>query len=126
MLLILRSTARSCASTAASPVLPGPSTAPVLPGRFAALFAAPVVEPDAPPEFAVPVLLVPGDPLAPLSPVEVLPPVPGVAPAELTVPAALVPGGEGDLLALPAPLGSLAELFRPAALPGPDGTPLID
>ncbi len=47
-------------------------------------------------------------------------------PDELAVPALLVPGGGGEasFAALPAPLGSLPELFRPPALAGPDGTPL--
>jgi hypothetical protein len=33
-------------------------------------------------------------------------------------------GGAGTLLALPMPLGSLTELLRPPALPGPRGMPL--
>src|ERR1700733_13611443 len=33
-------------------------------------------------------------------------------------------GGAGILAALPMPLGSLAELLRPPALPGPRGMPL--
>jgi hypothetical protein len=33
-------------------------------------------------------------------------------------------GGGGILAALPMPLGSLSELFRPPALPGPLGMPL--
>jgi len=33
-------------------------------------------------------------------------------------------GGGVTLAALPIPLGSLAELFRPPALPGPRGMPL--
>jgi hypothetical protein len=47
-------------------------------------------------------------------------------PEELAVPALLVPGagGTATLAELPAPLGSLPELFRPPALAGPDGTPL--
>jgi hypothetical protein len=46
------------------------------------------------------------------------------APYELAVPALLVPGGVASFDELPAPLGSLPELFRPPALAGPDGTPL--
>jgi hypothetical protein len=51
--------------------------------------------------------------------------VPG-DPEELAVPALLVPGGGGEatFAELPAPLGSLPELFRPPTLAGPDGTPL--
>jgi hypothetical protein len=33
-------------------------------------------------------------------------------------------GGAGILAALPTPLGSLTELFKPPALPGPRGMPL--
>jgi hypothetical protein len=33
-------------------------------------------------------------------------------------------GGGGTLAALPMPLGSLTELLRPPALPGPRGMPL--
>lgn len=44
---------------------------------------------------------------------------------EFAVPALLVPGGGDAVLdALPAPLGSLPELFRPPAFAGPGGTPL--
>jgi hypothetical protein len=52
---------------------------------------------------------------------------PDVTPLEFAVPAELVPGGGGEatFAALPAPLGSLTELLRPPALPGPEGTPLI-
>jgi len=54
----------------------------------------------------------------------VVTPAPG--PDELAVPALLMPGGGGaaSLDALPAPLGSLPELFSPPAFAGPDGTPL--
>src|SRR3979411_2141484 len=93
MLLILRSTALSCASTAASPVVDGPVTdVPSAPGRV-----------DATREV---------DPA----------PVEG-EPVELAVPALLVPGGETVFEALPAPLGSLSELFRQPALGGPEGPP---
>jgi hypothetical protein len=68
-------------------------------------------------------------------PVAAVPPTPALFPAEpvvmedpdeLAVPALLVPGGGGaaSFAELPAPLGSLPELLRPAALAGPDGTPL--
>jgi hypothetical protein len=55
-----------------------------------------------------------------------LPDAPDPDPDESDVPAALVPGvgGEASFDELPAPLGSFAELLRPAALPGPEGTPL--
>src|SRR5438132_1974090 len=51
----------------------------------------------------------------------------GPPPDDCAVPALLVPGagGEESFAELPAPLGSLAELFRPPALAGPDGMPLI-
>jgi hypothetical protein len=47
-------------------------------------------------------------------------------PDDCAVPALLVPGGGGEatFAELPAPLGSLPELFSPPALAGPDGTPL--
>jgi hypothetical protein len=47
-------------------------------------------------------------------------------PDVLAVPRLLVPGGgsETTFPELPAPLGSLMELFKPPALAGPDGTPL--
>ena len=93
MLLILP-TARSCASTAASPVVDGPVT--VVPRAAGRVDATPEVDPAA----------VEGEPV------------------EVAVPALLVPGGETVFEALPAPLGSLRELFKPPALPGPDGTPL--
>jgi hypothetical protein len=60
-----------------------------------------------------------------------LPPIPVVDPptalgdpVALAVPNVLVPGGVGTFWALPAPLGSFAELLRPPALAGPLGTPL--
>ena len=62
-------------------------------------------------------------------PVAAVPLVPALLPAEpvvidpdeLAVPALFVPGGgsETTLPELPAPLGSLPELFRPPALAGP-------
>jgi hypothetical protein len=61
---------------------------------------------------------------APAEPVVLDDPVAADDPEELAVPALLVPGGGTTLAELPAPLGSLPELFRPPALPGPDGTPL--
>jgi hypothetical protein len=47
------------------------------------------------------------------------PPPAAADPEELAVPNELVPGVLADLAALPAPLGSLPELLRPAAFPGP-------
>ena len=95
MPLILRSTAFSSASTAASPVVFGPVAA-MPPG--AGLAAPDVVDDrvpaDEPDELAVPALLVPGA------------------------------GGAAIFAELPAPLGSLPELLRPPTLAGPDGTPL--
>jgi hypothetical protein len=98
MLLILRSTALSWASTSAFPVL-GVSVMEAVPEPVEA-------EPEPVPVVAVP---------------------PDVAPLEFAVPTEFVPGGGGDaaLDALPAPLGSLIELLRPPALAGPDGTPLV-
>jgi len=52
------------------------------------------------------------------------PPAPDVEPEGLAVPAELVPGALEAFAAFPAPLGSLPELLRPPALPGPV-TPLI-
>jgi hypothetical protein len=46
------------------------------------------------------------------------------APDEFAVPNVFVPGAVGNFAALPAPLGSFAELFTPPALAGPLGTPL--
>jgi len=73
--------------------------------------------------------------LARIGPVAAVPPPAARPPAEpvviddpdeLAVPRLLVPGGvcETTFPGLPAPLGSLTELFRPPALAGPDGTPL--
>jgi hypothetical protein len=53
-----------------------------------------------------------------------LPAVPAV-PDEFAVPALLVPGALGTLEELPAPDGSLPELFNPAAFAGPDGMLLM-
>ena len=47
-----------------------------------------------------------------------------VEPDEFAVPKAFVPGAVGVFVELPAPLGSLAELFSPPAFAGPLGTPL--
>jgi hypothetical protein len=60
----------------------------------------------------------------PLAPAR-LPPTPTVPgdPVEFAVPSVLVPGALA-LAELPAPLGSLTELFEPPTLPGPGGTPL--
>ncbi len=95
MLFILRSTALFSVSISTSPLREGP-VASVPPG---AALAEPVVTDD---------------------------PVVADDPEELAVPALLVPGvdGEASFDELPAPLGSLPELFRPPALAGPDGTPL--
>jgi hypothetical protein len=46
-------------------------------------------------------------------------------PDDWAVPALLVPGAVGSLAALPAPLGSLTELFGPPGFAGPGGTPLM-
>src|ERR1700676_2374984 len=95
MLFSLRSITLFSASTATSPLCDGPVAA-VPPGA------------------------------APAEPVVLDDPVVADDPEELAVPTLLVPGGGGEttLAELPAPLGSLPELFRPPALAGPDGTPL--
>jgi hypothetical protein len=51
------------------------------------------------------------------------PPAP-VDPEEFAVPKAFVPGDVLSFEELPAPLGSLPELFKPPELAGPEGTPL--
>ena len=97
MLLIFLSTARSCASTAASPVVDvfGPVT-------FTLPVAGGVVEPVAVPDVDEP-------------------------PLELAVPSEFVPGdgGGASFAALPCPLGSLTTLPVPPGLAGPAGTPLV-
>ena len=72
-----------------------------------------------PPPAAAPVV-----PIAPWPPLTTAPP-PVVAPEAFAVPALLVPEGFGVFDELPAPDGSLSALLRPAALAGPDGTPLM-
>jgi hypothetical protein len=63
-------------------------------------------------------------PIAPWPPFVTPPLVPPAPPEEFAVPALLVPGGLGILEELPAPDGSLPELFSPAAFAGPEGMPL--
>jgi hypothetical protein len=75
-----------------------------------------------------PVMVEPGalDPAAPVvMPGWLLTPPPRL-PDDCAVPAVLVPGAGwvASLEALPAPDGSLPELFNPPTLAGPDGTPL--
>src|SRR6478609_6888755 len=72
------------------------------------------IEPGAP-DLAAPVVM-PGWLLTP----------PPLLPDDCAVPAVLVPGAGWvtSLEALPAPDGSLPELFNPPTLAGPDGTPL--
>jgi hypothetical protein len=77
---------------------------------------------DTPLELAVPREFVPVElPAFPLVDCE---PVDGPEPDELTVSRFFMPGEVGTFAALPAPLGSLPELFRPPTLAGPLGTPL--
>jgi hypothetical protein len=129
MLLILRSTARSCASTAALPVLDGPVTEAPPTGRADELpETAPVVA--EPVEFAVPALLVPDGetvfealpaPLGSLS--ELLrPPAlagPDGTPLTPAVPAPAAPAlGEPTALLLPA-VGPLAAPVPPVPLAPP-------
>lgn len=106
MLLIFLSTFESMASSsrmALSPRMAGPFvTVPsILP------------PPPAPAE-----LLVPTVPWPPFTT-----PLPLGAPDEFAVPALLVPGELSTVDELPEPDGSLAELFNPAELAGPDGMP---
>src|ERR1700721_2539646 len=54
-----------------------------------------------------------------VDPIGAPPPPAAPAPEELAVPKEFVPGVLADLAALPAPLGSLPELLRPAAFAGP-------
>src|SRR4051794_9309794 len=116
MLLILRSTARSCASTAASPVLNGPVTEVPPTGRVDDVpEARPVV--IEPVEFEVPALLVPGG----VAVFEGLP-APLGSFTELLRPPTL-PGPDGTPLtpAVPAPaapaLGEPTALLLPAVAP---------
>lgn len=104
MLLIFLSTFRFSALISASPEAAGP------------WFSTPSMRPAAPPaRLPADPVVVPDDPI--VDPDE-------GAPDEFAVPAALVPGVVGTFAALPAPLGSFPELFRPPALAGPLGTPL--
>ena len=98
MPLIFLSTFRFSALISASPEAAGPGS------------VTPSIRPPAPPPARLP-----ADP--------VVVPDEG-APDEFAVPAELVPGVVGTFAALPAPLGSFAELFSPPALAGPLGTPL--
>jgi hypothetical protein len=74
------------------------------------------------------VAAVPSGPAEPELADPVVTPAPVFAdePDDCAVPALLVPGagGAATFVELPAPLGSLPELFRPPAFAGPDGTPL--
>lgn len=99
MLFIFASTLGSSALIAASPGIEGPGV------------VVPSIRPPDVPLRAIPVV----DPLA--APVD---------PVEFAVPKLLVPGAVAAFRALPAPLGSLAELLRPPAFAGPFGTPLTD
>ncbi len=95
MLFIFASTLESSAFISASPGIEGPGvTVPSI--RWLDVPAIPVVDPLAPPE----------------------------DPVEFAVPKLLVPGAVAAFWALPAPLGSLAELLRPPTFAGPLGTPL--
>lgn len=117
MLLILRSTARSWASTATSPVLDGPVTEVPPTGREDELReTAPVV--TEPVELAVPALLVPGGEaiLAAL-------PAPLGSLSELLRPPALA-GPEGTPLTLAVPAPAAPALGEPTALPVPAVGPL--
>ena len=111
MLLTFASTLASSDLIAASPGISGPglvtpSIRPLAPAP-ARLFAIPL-EPTVPPPLP--------DPDGPEA---------AEAPDELAVPAAFVPGAVGTFAALPAPLGSLPELFNPPTLAEPFGTPLM-
>jgi hypothetical protein len=135
MLLILRSTARSCASTAASPVLDGPVIEVPPTGRDDELpDTAPVV--TEPVELAVPALLVPGGdavfealpaPLGSLSELLRPPALAGPEGTPLTpdVPAPAAPAlGEPTALVLPA-VGPLAGPAPPVPLAPPAPPPVL-
>jgi len=80
-----------------------------------------------PEDWAVPTVFVPGGTCGFSRPLSFdRNPVPGAALGLFAVPVVAEPGVVGTLDELPAPLGSLAELFRPPALAGPEGTPLTD
>src|ERR1700759_1414801 len=82
------------------------------PGMFGPWVTVPSIRPLVVPPAGLPAKPTGVDPCG-------LPP-PAVDPDELAVPAPFVPGVLLSALApLPAPLGSLPELLRPAALPGP-------
>src|SRR4051794_29966384 len=135
MLLILRSTARSCASTAASPVLNGPVTEVPPTGRVDDVpEARPVV--TEPVEFEVPALLVPGGvtvfeglpaPLGSFSELLKPPTLPGPDGTPLTpaVPAPAAPAlGEPTALLLPA-VAPLAAPAPPVPLAPPAPPPVL-
>jgi hypothetical protein len=97
MLFIFASTLGSSALISASPGIEGPGlTVPSIRLPDVPVPAIPVVDPPA----------APGDPV------------------EFAVPKVLVPGGVGVFTALPAPLGSFAELLSPPTFAGPLGTPV--
>src|SRR5438270_4895676 len=97
ILLIFLSTFGSSARMSRSPGIEGPGvTVPSIRWPELPLRAIPVVDPPAAP----------------------------VDPVEFAVPKVLVPGAVGIFTELPAPLGSLAELFSPPTFAGPLGTPL--
>jgi hypothetical protein len=87
------------------------------PGRVGPDVTVPSMRPPVAPPAGFPALPTVVEPVG-------APPVPEVDPEEFAVPAELVPGVVDARDALPAPLGSLPELLRPAALAGPLGTPL--
>jgi hypothetical protein len=62
--------------------------------------------------------------MRPPLPIPVVDPALRGEPVEFAVPNVFVPGAAGILAELPAPLGSLPELFNPPTFPGPLGTPL--
>jgi hypothetical protein len=118
MLFTLRSSLRFSASMVASLFCSWVVVGPALPGAIVPLdLSAP---PEAP---AVPAELVPGVELVAL-PTPLVDPELDAGPEEFAVPNAFVPGEVGTFAELPTPLGSLPELFRPAAFAGPLGTPL--
>jgi hypothetical protein len=111
MLLIFLSTLESCESSAlivSSPGIVGPEV------------TVPSMRPPTAPPAGLPDVPTVVEPMGP----DEVPPL-DVDPEELAVPAELVPGALESLAALPAPLGSLPELFSPPTLPGPV-TPLTD
>src|ERR1700761_1125772 len=117
MLFTLLSSLRFSASMTASLLCSWVAVGPAVPGANVPLdLRAPPEAPAVPAEF-VPTVSV-------ALPAPLVDPELDAGPEEFAVPNAFVPGEVGVFAELPAPLGSLPELLRPAAFAGPLGTPL--